>query len=112
MEKNTYTNFNDLDDSYSLTLPIETVHEKIFEIVETAGFEPNGYFWERFVHYISPKLAEQVNFDSEAGMFCAYGTDRDALLALQTQIEAVVQDPALVAETITRGESEGFDWFD
>lgn len=43
------------------------------ESIASAGHEPNGYFWEGVVQYLAPELAEQLELDSEAGMFAAEG---------------------------------------
>jgi hypothetical protein len=44
--------------------------------ISAAGHEPNGYFWEGMVQYLSPELAELLELDdSEAGMFAAMLTD-------------------------------------
>ena len=59
----------DVADSASLTfqcgaLPADAA-------VFAAGHEPNGYFWEGVVQYLTGDLASQVELDCEAGMFCA-----------------------------------------
>lgn len=49
------------------------------EAISAAGHEPNGYFWEGMVQYLAPGLADQMELDSEAGMFVAYGERADTV---------------------------------
>src|SRR4051794_34364644 len=50
--------------------------------------DAGGYAVERLVKVLAraqdPALLRRVKFDSEAGMFCAYGEDLDALHAIAT----------------------------
>ena len=104
------------DDSYSLVLGLNGPYTDIDRAVDEADLEipswgMTGYFWQSFVQYLWPELAEQVNFDCEAGMFCAYGPEPEPLRALQTPFDAVLDDPASVVETIIRRLSEGQDFY-
>jgi hypothetical protein len=52
----------DIDGATSLTfycgeLPADAA-------ISAAGHEPNGYFWEGMVQYLSPELAELLELDS------------------------------------------------
>ena len=99
----------DLDGSVSLTfycgeLPADGA-------ISAAGHEPNGYFWEGMVQYLAPDLAEQVELDSEAGMFAAYG-ERATLERLQALIDPYLDDGDRVAVTVREAEASGFQFDD
>jgi hypothetical protein len=51
--------------------------------VSATGHEPNGYFWEGVATLLAPGLVQQLQSDSEAGMFSATGR-RSELERLQT----------------------------
>ena len=57
----------------------------------------------------APHLEGCVGFDSEGSLFTAYGSDRDALIELATQLKRVCADKKLLAATI---EAADPDWFD
>lgn len=79
--------------------------------ISAAGHEPNGYFWEGLIRFEWPDLAERLDFDSEAGMFAAAGT-QDDLSALKEAIEPVIANPDKVAAIITRADAAGFQFED
>jgi hypothetical protein len=63
---------HDFDGEHSLTI---TAGDLLADAaVVASGHEPNGYFWEGLVQFAWPDIAERLDFDSEAGMFCAVGT--------------------------------------
>ncbi|WP_158507146.1 Imm51 family immunity protein [Subtercola sp. Z020] len=117
MDKTMHTGLLAFDeDSYSLVLGLSGGLEKIDRAVdgahlEISSWEMTGYFWQSFVNYLWPELTEQVNFDSEAGMFCAYGAELEPLEALRTEFEAVLADPGLVVDALIRGQAEGCDFY-
>ncbi|MEQ6026011.1 Imm51 family immunity protein [Streptomyces salinarius] len=80
-------------------------------VVVAAGHEPNGYFWEGLVRFAWPDIAEHVNFDSEAGMFCAVDSSSD-LARLKTAVESVITSPEAVRDVIARAEASGFEFDD
>lgn len=87
----------ELDGSFSLTfycgeLPADAA-------IAAAGHEPNGYFWEGMVRYVSPQLAGQLELDSEAGMFAANG-DRSTLEEVETLLAPYLEVGQRVAATI------------
>ena len=75
--------------------------------ISEAGHEPNGYFWEGLVQFAWPDLAEALEFDSEAGMFAAYGSRQD-LVALKTALDPLLGGTDRVADIISRAEAAGF----
>jgi hypothetical protein len=104
-----HTEIVDIEGSTSLTfycgeLPADGA-------ISDAGHEPNGYFWEGVVQYLAPDLAEEVELDSEAGMFSAYG-DRVTLERLQLLIDPYLEDGERVTVTIRQAEASGFQFDD
>ena len=79
--------------------------------VLAAGHQPNGYFWEGVVEYVTPGLLAQVELDPEAGMFCARG-DRAVLGQLREELEQYLGDPERVALLIREAEASGFQFDD
>lgn len=85
------------------------------EIIFALEHEPNGYFWEGVAQLLledHPLVMERVDFDPEAGMFCAYGEDRGALEALGELMAAVATDEVRVRELLARAEASGFEFDD
>lgn len=89
---------------YSGELPVD-------ETIAEAGHEPNGYFWEGMLRYLEPELAEQVELDSEGGMFAALGR-RGQMKRVQAVLGPYLVDSRLVANTISAAERTGFEFED
>lgn len=100
---------HDFDGEYSLTFDAGGLAADV--AVATAGHEPNGYFWEGLVRFAWPDIAERLDFDSEAGMFCAVGSSSD-LARLKTAVESVITSPETVRDIIARAETSGFEFDD
>jgi hypothetical protein len=77
------------------------------ETIVAAGHEPNGYFWEGMLRYLEPELAEQVELDSEGGMFAAFGRRRQ-MQHVQSVLAPYLVDSGLVADTVSAAERAGF----
>jgi hypothetical protein len=99
---------------YSLLLNAGTTG--VDDTIEELGHEPNGYFWEgvaqRIVEAEAPQLAGRFGYDPEAGMFCAYGSDRVALAELAALMEAVAGDPDRMRELVAGADADGFEFDD
>ncbi|OKJ50330.1 hypothetical protein AMK27_35255 [Streptomyces sp. CB02009] len=102
-------NLYDFDGEHSLTL--NTGDLAADAAVAAAGHEPNGYFWEGLVQFAWPDIAEDLEFDSEAGTFCAVGSSSD-LARLKTALESVITSPEAVRDIIARAEASGFEFDD
>ena len=63
------------------------------------------------VQYLAPALAEELELDSEAGMFAACGA-RSTLERLQALIAPYLDDAKLAADTIREAEGSGFEFDD
>ncbi|MER7765774.1 Imm51 family immunity protein [Kitasatospora sp. NPDC096140] len=103
------TRLHDIAGEYSLTLDAGGLAADA--AVAAAGHEPNGYFWEGLVQFAWPDIAERLEFDSEAGMFCAVGGPSD-LARLKAAVESVIADPEAVRDLIARAEASGFEFDD
>ncbi|MFI0451132.1 Imm51 family immunity protein [Actinomadura sp. 6N118] len=86
------------------------------QVIEELGHEPNGYFWEGAAEFLvtteAPALEERVSFDSEAGMFCAHGTDRTALQELAALMSIVVTDGDRLRKLVESALASGFEFDD
>ena len=104
-----HTKLHDIDGSISLTFYCGALPAD--EAIGAAGHEPNGYFWESVVQFLAPALVDQVELDSEGGMFAAVG-DRAVLEQIQTLIDPYLDDGARIAATIREAEASGFQFDD
>jgi hypothetical protein len=81
--------------------------------VVAAGHEPNGYFWQGVAEMLmQPGETTSYDFDCEAGMFCAYGSNLGALQSLGVRMAAVANDPDGMTALIGRAEAQGFEFDD
>ena len=78
--------------------------------------EPHGYVWQGVAQLVvdaePPHMRGRFADDPEAGMFCAYGTDRGALEELATHLAAVATDAGRARLVVTKAEAEGFEFDD
>lgn len=81
------------------------------ETIVAAGHEPNGYFWEGVLRYLEPDLTEQIELDSEGGMFAAIGRRRQ-MKRVQSVLAPYLVDSGLVADTVAAAAREGFQFDD
>ncbi|MCC3776481.1 Imm51 family immunity protein [Streptomyces sp. UNOB3_S3] len=100
---------HDIDGEHSLTLDAGGLAADA--AVVAAGHEPNGYFWEALVRFAWPDIAERLDFDSEAGMFCAVGSSSH-LARLKAAIESVTTSPEEVINVIARAQTSDFEFDD
>ncbi|MFY1616950.1 Imm51 family immunity protein [Micromonospora sp. WMMD736] len=86
------------------------------DLVEELGHEPNGYFWEGVAQVLVSTEAQMLegrfSYDPEGGMFCAYGTDREALEELAARMRVVATDGERMRRLITDAEARGFEFDD
>lgn len=92
----------------SVILSVGNYKTEVFAAREEEGFEGNGYDWASlaavFLEEKMPALAGVVQFDPEAGMFCAYSSDGDALIAFATAFKQACEDDALIRDLFSRAE--------
>jgi hypothetical protein len=100
--------------SYSLVL--YAGEALVDELIRETGHEPNGYFWEGIAQLVAndahPPILKHVEFDSEAGMFCAYGADRRSLETLGALMAAVVNDRDRLSAALRMAEEQDFEFDD
>jgi hypothetical protein len=100
--------------NYSLLLNAGTT--QVDATIEELGHEPNGYFWEGVAQLLirdeAAALDGRLKFDPEAGMFCAYGQDPDALEELGNLMSTVATDPARLRTLVTQAKATGFEFDD
>lgn len=79
---------------------------------EALGYYPNGYFWERVAMFLTKTKARHLEgrfeYDCEAGMFCAHGSDEPALRDLEKLLNSVATNAAHLAELVRMAESSEF----
>nr|WP_232231594.1 Imm51 family immunity protein [Paenibacillus sp. HW567] len=72
------------------------------------GFEGSGYDWASlaavFLEEQMPELAEVIHFDPEAGMFCAYSSNKEAILSFATGFKTACEDDTLIQDLFSRAE--------
>jgi hypothetical protein len=96
---------------YSLLLTAGTT--LVDGVLSELGYEAHGYFWEAVARYLvdtdAPGLAGRFAYDSEGGMFCAYGTDQEALEELAVHLDAVATEPERARDMIAAAQAAGVD---
>ncbi|KAB1117552.1 immunity 51 family protein [Micromonospora aurantiaca] len=99
---------------YSLLLDAGTT--PVDSVIAELGHEPNGYFWagvaEVLVSSEAPTLEGRFAYDPEAGMFCAYGTDRGALQELEALMKVVATGGERMRRLVNDAEARGFEFDD
>jgi hypothetical protein len=100
--------------AYSLTM--YTGQLPVDPVVHESGHVPNGPFWDGVAEWLvrtrMPALDGRFEYDSEGGMFCAYGSDRVALEELRTGMTAVATGVEDIRELIAAAEDAGFEFDD
>ena len=73
------------------------------EVFAARGRQGSGHDWQAAVRAALAErgtLLERFAFDSEAGMFCAYGKDLEALHEVAATVESFLADPAALREAL------------
>lgn len=82
--------------------------QEVFDTRANEGFEGSGYDWESlalvFLTEMCPYLQDKIDFDPEAGMFCAYSKDKDALADFILQFKKACEDRSLILDLFSRAE--------
>ena len=88
----------------------EQYKKELFATRKKEGFSGNGYDWESlaqiFIQEKAPDLQEQLEFDSERGMFCVYSSDRDALERFIRSFKEACENNDLIVELFSRAIPE------
>ncbi|MEU6858284.1 Imm51 family immunity protein [Glycomyces sp. NPDC046736] len=91
------------DDSVSIIYsPGGPADAHLSPVFAAHSLEGSGYDWQSAIHasLLDSPVLERFGFDSEGGMFCAYGTDRAALHEVATLLEALLADPERLAAAL------------
>lgn len=75
-------------------------------VVEDAGEEPNGAFWEGVTAYLAPDLASRLEMDSEGSMFAVEG-DRADLEQLRELLTPLAHEPEAMKQLLHRAQVDG-----
>lgn len=98
----------ELEKSVSVCLNAGEYLQEVFDTRANEGFEGSGYDWESlalvFLTEMCPYLQNKINFDPEAGMFCAYSKDKDALADFILQFKKACEDRSLILDLFSRAE--------
>lgn len=98
------------DDYFSVCLYAGDVdaYQAVFDSRADEGFEGSGYDWTSlavvFVAEQLPELVEIIEFDPEAGMFCAYCSDEQALKTFVLAFKEALENKELILDIFSRAE--------
>jgi hypothetical protein len=96
------------DNSASVCLNVGDSKNEIFQTREDEGFEGNGYDWTSlakvFLEEQQANLIEVIKFDPEAGMFCAYSSNTEALKVFIVSFKKACENDILVQDLFSRAE--------
>lgn len=99
--------WGEFDDDVSVCL---SAGKYLSEAFEAQGFEGSGYDWDGlanvFLEEQHPELIEQIHFDSEAGMFCVYSEDVEAMRAFISSFREACEDRDLILDMLSRAEPD------
>lgn len=100
--------WNDDNGGFSVCLNVGDYKPEIFESRADEGCEGNGYDWEAlargFLEERYEELLEEIEFDSEAGMFSACCDDPVALKKFILAFKEACEDSELILDIFSRAE--------
>jgi hypothetical protein len=100
--------------SYSLVLKLGAL--PVDDEIRRAKHESNGDFWagiaQLLIAHEAPAINGTFDFDPEAGMFCAYGSNRATLAQLGQLMAEVANKASRLNQLLTLAEQEGFTFDD
>lgn len=92
----------------SVCLNVGEYKTEIFQVREDEGFEGNGYDWgslaKVFLDERKSELLDDIKFDSEADMFCAYSSNADALKTFIILFKETCENEILIQDLFSRAE--------
>jgi Immunity protein 51 len=95
------------DGSYSLCFDR---FELVGDALAARELQGGGYTWHAIVEGLlrthAPQLEGVVDYDPEASMFVAYGTDREALKTVAELIRRAVSEPAFLTQALESADPE------
>lgn len=82
--------------------------QEVFATREDEGSLGNGYDWtglaQVFLDETCSDLQGKIDFDPEAGMFCAYSSDIEALADFVLRFKKACEDKPLILDLFSRAE--------
>jgi len=94
--------------SVSVILNVGSYKDVIFQLKADEGFEGNSYDWGSlaavFLKEKMPQLTGMIGFDPEAGMFCAYSDNGEALRSFSIGFKEACEDDAVMRDLFSRAE--------
>ncbi|MFJ1560716.1 Imm51 family immunity protein [Streptomyces mirabilis] len=100
----------EFDPGHSLRL---TDWAELVPVLQAAGREGNGYTWEGIARLLvtrdMPDVADQLEHDSESGMFAVYSSDREVLEALGVLMSDLYRSPERLAAFLASVDPDLFD---
>lgn len=92
----------------SVCLEVGVYMVNLFRKREDEGFEGNGYDWASlakvFVEEHMPGLIGMIKFDPEAGMFCAYSSDAEALKTFIVSFKEACENDVMINDLFSKAE--------
>lgn len=100
--------WSEYEGSYSLLLVTGEYKAEVFRRRREEGFLGTGYDWaslaQVFLDEKQPELADQIDFDPEADMFCAYSSEEEGLKAFALAFKSACEDRKLIQDLFSRAE--------
>ena len=92
----------------SVCLNVGEYCKDVFATRSSEGFLGNGYDWESLAMVLlnekMPELIEEIEFDSEAGMFCAYSSNKNVLKKFALEFNKLCENKKLIKDLFSRAE--------
>lgn len=106
--------FSEYEGSYSALLYAGELHKEIFEeYYESKGIEGGGYNWDAlaalYIQEQLPQYGQALEHDSEAGMFCLYSGNEQAIYMFLKGFSAYVRDEGKFRDLMDRADFEAWD---
>ncbi|MFI6081307.1 Imm51 family immunity protein [Streptomyces sp. NPDC051217] len=100
----------EFDPGHSLRL---TDWDELVPVLQAADREGNGYTWDGIARLLAarhlPNAADQLEHDSESGMFAVYSSDRAVLEALGVLMSDLYRSPERLAAFLASADPDLFD---
>jgi hypothetical protein len=109
--------FEAINDSGILTITAELegpeLFPKYYDFFQKHDYEGNGYCWEdhitQILERIAPDLLEHIEFDVEAGLFCAYAETKAHQQRFIDLLNPIFSDLDILAEHVTMADRDRID---
>lgn len=80
------------------------------DVFDAQDFQGSGYDWEGLARvFLDEKrsdLSEKIHFDSEAGMFCVFAEDTEALQDFIRAFKDACEDRPFIQDLLSRAEPD------